>query len=431
MAFLVQIAVSLVLVLASSVAAAGEGGKAEFRAQSKDYVGAFSDAAASLKELIQAEKVKVVAVAEFTDINGEPLYIGRLFAEEFSSMMVGPRKQYRIMDPAAIDDFVRAAGGASLWSSTKKIKDFGRAADVDLVVTGRIEIADREARFFFKAVETEDASIAWARTFSVPGIAAGTEAAALPLATPEPVLAAEVVAEPAVAVAPIATAEPALAPTGEGSTAAVPPEATPAIAASPAASKGPVTAAPGAAPVVAALPVATPSMVPAVMPAPAAAPVGAAPPAATPAIVAIAVPAATPAPAEVALFENGWLRARIRSASKYEGSGWVTAVVELTNLSERTVFIDAAQGDPGKGLDELGNAWRIERVSGLRLAPSPNAGMTLLAPHTTLSVVMVLATSAPASGRRLSFGPNLLWFGSVTAGDSGRVALAFANVRVD
>jgi hypothetical protein len=178
-------------------------------------------------------------------------------------------------------------------------------------------------------------------------------------------------------------------------------------------------------------------MIAAASPSPSVAPQSAAPapkPVAPPSAAATApvIPlGAAGLPAEVMTFDNGWLRARIRSASKYEGSGWVTAVLDVTNLSDRPVFVDVAQDDPGRGVDEFGNTWRVERVSGLRLAPNANPGMTPLTAQSTLSVVVVMATSSQPSGKRLSFSPNLLWWGSNGAGDSGRIALAFANVRVD
>lgn len=394
------LAALLVLPLA---AGGGEVSKAEFFAESAAYTAPLQNAATELQALVQAEKLKVVAVAEFTDMTGGTLHVGRIFAEELSTLLVAtppPVAQKkgakaRVMDPAAIDEFVRAGGGASLWSSTKKIREFGKASDVQLVVTGKIEISNREARFFLKAVETKEASIIWARTISVPGVAAGTETVAAPVAAAEPVLAAEPLAAEPVAGAPLATTtDPAT------------------DAASAAAAAAAATLAVGAA----ASPAAAPSA-------------GSSP---APAASAPVVPlAASGFPSEVTSFENGWLRARIRSASKYEGSGWVTAVLDVTNLSDRPVFIDVAQDDPGRGLDEFNNSWRVERVSGLRFAPNANPGMTPLGAQATLSVVVVMATTAQPSGKRLSFGPNLLWWGSNQAADNGRVALAFTNVRVD
>ena len=407
---------ALALLLALPLAAgAAESTKPEFVAQTKDYTDLFQSAASDLQEMILADKFGVVAIAEFTDLTGGDLYVGRIFAEELSTMLVatpikqapkkggigglfgGGAQKFKVMDPSAIEEFVRAGGGASIWSSTKKIREFGKDSDVDIVVTGKIEIYNREARFFLKAVETGESSIVWARTISVPGVAAGTETAAAPLAA-APVLDAQ----------PLAT-EPAAAPT-EASAAS-----TAVVAAAGAATGMLASAVDAPAPQAAA-------------PVPQAAAPAPQPQASAPAAIPLA---AVGLPTEVSSFENGWLRARIRSASKYEGSGWVTAVLDVTNLSDRPVFVDVAQDDPGRGVDEFSNAWRVERVSGLRLAPSANPGMTPLTARSTISVVVVLATTAQPSGKRLSFSPNLLWWGSNASGDSGRVALAFANVRVD
>jgi hypothetical protein len=404
----------------SLVAGGGEVSKSEFFAQSKDYADAYQAAATELQDLILAERIGVVAVAEFTDLTFGELHVGRLFAEEFSTLLVAPSSKpqpkkggigglfgggpskYRVMDPAAIEEFVRAGGGASLWSSTKKIREFGSEADVQVVVTGKIEISNREARFFLKAVATKDASILWARTLSVPGIARGTETVAAPLAAAAPVLEAQpLAAEPVV---PVADKPTDAAPGPSAAAPAVAAAAGMIAAASPSPSVAPQSAAPAPKPV--------------------------APPSAAATAPVIPLGAAG-LPAEVMTFDNGWLRARIRSASKYEGSGWVTAVLDVTNLSDRPVFVDVAQDDPGRGVDEFGNTWRVERVSGLRLAPNANPGMTPLTAQSTLSVVVVMATSSQPSGKRLSFSPNLLWWGSNGAGDSGRIALAFANVRVD
>lgn len=167
---------SLVGALAwAPTASAGDVSRAEFLAETKAYLPPFTAAAEKIKALIAAEEFEVVAVAEFTDMQGQPLHVGRIYAEEISALLVGSRKQYMMMDPAAIAESVTASGGASLWSSTKKIKDFGGDSGVQLVVTGKIDISSAEARVFLKAVETKEASIAWAQTLNIPGRAAATK----------------------------------------------------------------------------------------------------------------------------------------------------------------------------------------------------------------------------------------------------------------
>ena len=306
----------------------------------------------------------------------------------------------------------------------------------------------------------------WAKTIAVPGISAAAAAAAAQAEVEALAAQTKLVAQPmnadatGDAVAELFTGSAAAA-TGESAAAATTaPASTPTIGALVAASVPAVSA--SSAPVTAPPPITTPPLVsapiasvPAVgvaaaaaaTPAPrsvAPAPTTPSPKPATPSAAAAGVaattsappsvpkPVAAPAPPpEVLTFENAWLRARVRSASKYEGSGWVTAVLDLTNLSDRPIKLDAAQDDPGKGVDELGNNWRIERVSGLKLANGTGTANTTLNPSSTVSVVVVLATTAQPSGRRLSFGPNLYWFGSAAVGDSGRVAVAFSNIRVN
>lgn len=153
-------------------AAAGEVSRAEFFAPTEVYLAQFTEAAAQLKALVAADGYQVVAVTGFTDMEGRALHVGRIYAEEVTTLLVGPRKAYRVMDPAAIAESLAVSGGESLWSSTKRIKDFGRESGVDLVVTGKLEIRNQEARIYLKAVETREASIAWARTVSLPGRAA-------------------------------------------------------------------------------------------------------------------------------------------------------------------------------------------------------------------------------------------------------------------
>ncbi len=480
------------LFLACGALAADEP-RAEFTAKSADYEAAFGEASAAIKQIILDESFDVVGVADFTDLAGQPLQIGRLYAEEFATRLVGPRKKYRLLDPGTLLGLVEAAGGTSLWATPEKIRQFGAKSKVDLVVTGRIEIAAKEARFFIKALATEDAGVVWAKTIAVPGISAAAAAAAAQAEVEALAAQTKLVAQPmnadatGDAVAELFTGSAAAA-TGESAAAATTaPASTPTIGALVAASVPAVSA--SSAPVTAPPPITTPPLVsapiasvPAVgvaaaaaaTPAPrsvAPAPTTPSPKPATPsaaaassapvaaavtapvstgaaAVTAVAAaagvaattsappsvpkPVAAPAPPpEVLTFENAWLRARVRSASKYEGSGWVTAVLDLTNLSDRPIKLDAAQDDPGKGVDELGNNWRIERVSGLKLANGTGTANTTLNPSSTVSVVVVLATTAQPSGRRLSFGPNLYWFGSAAVGDSGRVAVAFSNIRVN
>ena len=464
------------LVLGSAALAADEP-RAEFTAKAGDYDAPFGEASAAIKQIVLDEGFEVVGVADFTDLAGQPLQIGRLYAEEFATRLVGPRKKYRLLDPATLLGLVEASGGTSLWATPEKIRQFGAKSKVELVVTGRIEIAAKEARFFIKAIATDDAGVVWAKTIAVPGVsaaaaeeAAKAEADAIAAQTklvPQPI-ATDATASDALAitVGSMFTGEPAApsaaASASVGATTAAPPPAaaatTPSIGALVATTAPAITAA-AASPSPA--PQSTPpqSAPPPSSPKPAApspsspspsiaAPVSSGASAATAAVataaVAVTAAAASPPPApapkpaaapppppEVLTFENAWLRARVRSASKYEGSGWVTAVLDLTNLSDRPIKLDAAQDDPGKGVDELGNNWRIERVSGLKLASGSGSVNTTLNPSSTVSVVVVLATSAQPSGRRLSFGPNLYWFGSAAVGDSGRVAVAFSNIRVN
>lgn len=479
-------------------ALAAEEPRAEFTAKSSDYEAAFGEASAAIKQIILDESFDVVGVADFTDLAGQPLQIGRLYAEEFATRLVGPRKKYRLLDPGTLLGLVEAAGGTSLWATPEKIRQFGAKSKVDLVVTGRIEIAAKEARFFIKAIATEDAGVVWAKTIAVPGISAAAAAAAAqaevealaaqtklvaqPMnadatgdavaelftgsaaaATGEPAAAstttpastptigalvaasvpavsassAPVTAPPPITTPPLVSAPVASVPAAGVAAAAVAITATPAprsVAPAPTTpSPKPATPPPAAAssaPVAAAVtaPVSTGAAAVTAVAATAAAGIAATSSAPPPAPKAVAAPAPPP---EVLTFENAWLRARVKTVSKYEGSGWVTAVLDLTNLSDRLIKVDAAQDDPGKGVDELGNNWKIERVSVLKLASGAGTANTLLNPSSTITVVVVLATTAQPSGRRLSFGPNLYWFGSAAVGDSGRVALAFSNIRVN
>jgi TolB-like protein len=378
---------------------AGAAAALEFDAEPAAYSSELDAAAESLRTLIAAEDVEAVAIAEFSDLTGEGLHLGRLLAEELASRLVPPRKGYRLLDPATIGELVAAQGGPTLWASATKIKRFGADADVELVVVGRIEVGRRQARVFLKAIETRSASIVWARTLTVAGVAAGTETATAALAVAAPLAAEpEPLPAPPEAAPPVAAPATVAAPTPE---AALPEAGAPARAPEPASDPAPAAAE-----------VAAPRAEPA--PAPS---------------TAAAAPVA-PAAAAATAFENGWLRATVRSASKYQGSRWVTVVLELTNLSDRAVAIDGIAGEPGVGVDELGNPWQVERISGLKLAPAASPGLTSLAPGAKLNVVVMLASAAAESGQRLSFGPNLWWYGSEAEGDHGRLTLAFDGVPI-
>jgi hypothetical protein len=487
-AFALAALMAVTFLSAAAPASAQAPGPDEFTAKASDYETPFTEASAAIKQIILDEGFAVVGVADFTDLAGQPLQIGRLYAEEFATRLVGPRKKYRLLDPATLLGLVEASGGTSLWATPEKIRQFGKQSKVELVVTGRIEIAAKEARFFIKAIATDDAGVVWAKTIAVPGVSAAAAEEAAKAEAEALAAQTKLVAQP---IASDATSSDALAITvgsmfGEQTTPSAAPASAGAVTTNPAAppatvaatptigaivaapvptasapaasvttasapaatSNPPAPSAPAATTTAAPAPAATQAAAPAPSPKPAApqvsAPVGGAAVAAGAAVTAAAAsaaaaPAPKPAPVqaapapppEVLTFENAWLRARVRSASKYEGSGWVTAVLDLTNLSDRPIKLDAAQDDPGKGVDELGNNWRIERVSGLKLASGAAAVNTTLNPSSTVSVVVVLATSANPSGRRLSFGPNIYWFGSPASGDSGRVAVAFSNIRVN
>ena len=78
------------LFLACGALAADEP-RAEFTAKSADYEAAFGEASAAIKQIVLDESFDVVGVADFTDLAGQPLQIGRLYAEEFATRLVGPR----------------------------------------------------------------------------------------------------------------------------------------------------------------------------------------------------------------------------------------------------------------------------------------------------------------------------------------------------
>jgi hypothetical protein len=398
------------------VGSASAASGAEFNPAGRAYESEFQRASAELMRLVKEDEIKVLAVAEFTDMEGRPSYIGRVFAEEFSTLLVSQatgKKRARVLDPNSIVDFMndKEEGGGNPLASNKALKRFGKNSKAELLLSGKLTIGPKELRLFLRALNTESGGIRWASTVVVQGTAAGYV---------EPAAAAPAVASPSALVAPAAAS--VAAPAVSAPVLAAPAVSAPNLGA-------PVVAAPTiAAPTIAAPAIAAPTIT---------APTIATPTIAAPRVSApvVAAPAAAAEPPRAAPrqaqheFDNGVVRATLRNVQKFPDQGWATAVIDIINVGGAPLVLDIAAGDPGTGTDDKGNSWKVERVTGLKMVEKAGPDMTALAPNATMPVVLVLTTSGRPLGDQLSFTANVLWY-SPSAQDGGRLGMNFTNVKL-
>jgi TolB-like protein len=332
--------------------------------------------AAQLADAISKSGKKTIAVADFTDLDGNVTQLGRFLAEETSSHLAataGAAKDFQVIDRTQLRATLKRAGLAMNGVlDPQTVGRLGDAAGVQAVVTGTLTPFADHIHLSARVLDESNSAILATSSVDIPRskdlndlLAEGGSSAPIPPAAPATSSAQAAPATPTTPAAPATPTAPA---------AATPPPATPAP---PAASSAPASApstAPAAsapAPPTSAAPAApaaaTPPSAPAAPPAPAPAPAPNAAPAAAPPNpkppehgAPKPAPPAEPSLTGVGSVATDSYRVTVKSLQRYAG-GSIGVTLEFTGLSRFTFQLAMVRG--GTYLtDEYGIRWEMSQI---------------------------------------------------------------------
>ena len=148
------------------------------------------------RDIIKSGK-KRVAVVDFTDLKGNITELGRFIAEELSVNLTRNSSRYEVIDRAHLKSIMTEHRfAASGLVDPKTIKEIGKIAGVDLLVTGLLTPFGDSIRISCKILSTRTAKVLGARKVDIAKtrsignmLAQGIEQGVEPVSRPAPVLA--------------------------------------------------------------------------------------------------------------------------------------------------------------------------------------------------------------------------------------------------
>ncbi len=133
------------------------------------YEKQISELAAQMSETIANSNKKVVAVVDFTDLEGRTTRLGRFLAEEFSVALASKAKGFQVVDRTHVRVLLAehklASTGIIDPATARKL---GKIAGVDLLITGTLTAFGESVRCTLKGLDTETALILSAATADIP-----------------------------------------------------------------------------------------------------------------------------------------------------------------------------------------------------------------------------------------------------------------------
>ena len=351
--------------------------------------------AAQLSDAISKSGKKTVAVADFTDLDGNVTELGKFLAEETSTDLAstaGAAKDFQVIDRTQLRTTLKRAGLAMNGVlDPQTVAKLGDAAGVQVVVTGTLTPFPDNVRLSARLLDESNSAILSTAAVDIPRskdlndlLGGGS---------------------PAVPAAPVVAAPPA-APAATTPAAAQPQPSAPPAAAAPVPAATPSEPAPSAAPAPSAPAPATPPAA-ASAPAPAAAPSAAPasePPNSKPSKHGSPKPAT---PVEISLTGVGSVatdsyRLTEKSSERYaDGSLGVT--IEFTGLSRYTFQLAMVRGGTYLS-DEFGVRWDMRAIDSAGIFNVKSTGVggiwrgVSLAPGSTIETTLVFAPPGQARG---------------------------------
>ena len=129
------------------------------------YEGEIKDISAKMAGEIATAGRKTIAVADFTDLQGNVTELGRFLAEEFSVCLAGSDARFEVVDrihlKSIITEHKLSATGMIDPSTARKL---GKIAGVEALITGTVTPFGDNVRLTVKILDTETAKIIGAST---------------------------------------------------------------------------------------------------------------------------------------------------------------------------------------------------------------------------------------------------------------------------
>lgn len=113
-----------------------------------------------LAKKIEAAGKKKIAVVDFTDLDGRVTELGRFLAEEFSTALVGAGKGFTIVDRIHLKTLLKEHNlSSSGLIDQNTIRQLGKIAGVDALVTGSLTPLGETVRINVKVLDIETAAV--------------------------------------------------------------------------------------------------------------------------------------------------------------------------------------------------------------------------------------------------------------------------------
>lgn len=153
-AFPIYLLLTIIAVLHCPLALAYE---EEIKGITADMAGKIADA-----------RMKTIAVADFTDLQGNVTELGRFLAEEFSVSLAGAGTHFEVVDRIHLKSIIRENKlSATGLIDPKTARQLGKIAGVQALITGTVTPFGDNVRVAVKILDTETAKIIGASTANI------------------------------------------------------------------------------------------------------------------------------------------------------------------------------------------------------------------------------------------------------------------------
>ena len=132
------------------------------------YEEEIKDISASMARDIADAGKKTIAVADFTDLQGNVTELGRFLAEEFSVALAGAGTRFEVVDRIHLKSIIREHNlSATGMIDPKTARKLGKIAGVQALITGTVTPFGDNVRVTVKILDTETAKIIGASTANI------------------------------------------------------------------------------------------------------------------------------------------------------------------------------------------------------------------------------------------------------------------------
>ncbi|MBC8427127.1 MAG: hypothetical protein H8E00_00565 [Deltaproteobacteria bacterium] len=132
------------------------------------YEEEIKDISANMARDIADAGKKTIAVADFTDLQGNVTELGRFLAEEFSVALAGAGTRFEVVDRIHLKSIIREHNlSATGMIDPKTARKLGKIAGVQALITGTVTPFGDNVRVTVKILDTETAKIIGASTANI------------------------------------------------------------------------------------------------------------------------------------------------------------------------------------------------------------------------------------------------------------------------